>query len=562
MMIGLDVGGTHTDVVLLGRQGIVKHAKVLTDSTDLFHTVLSGIETVTKGIDPGNIERAVFSTTLTTNAIIQKKNPEVGMIVTSGPGINPEYFRSNRLYFPVSGSVDHRGREVEPVNEKEILDIVKTLKKENIRNVGIVGKFSSRNPAHELKIYELIKDSFGKIFLGHRASGNLNFPRRIATTFLNATVRQTHRKFFEAVQQTLKEKGLNIPIHILKADGGTMSFEASVECPSQTILSGPAASVMGAMAFASESEDTLVMDIGGTTTDMAILVNRIPLLAPMGIELGEYKTLIRSLETCSIGIGGDSAIRVKDGNIEVGPDRIGPAMAFGGNSPTPTDALVVLNLMKIGDKEKAAEGIASVAKELGTDIETAADMIFTRACQNILNEAYRMIEQINSKPVYTIHELQEGYKVKPKTVLILGGPAPYFAHRLESLSKFKVGIVPQWHVANAIGAAIARTTCEVTLFADTEQGIAAAPEENFNQRVSKNFSKGAAVEKAFELLKKKAILFGSDTGELETEVIEESQFNMVRGFYTSGKNIRVKVQVKPGMIAGYEEVVQNLLGDV
>jgi len=408
----------------------------------------------------------------------------------------------------------------------------------------------------------LIKDHFGKIFLGHRTSGNLNFPRRIATTFLNATVRQTHRKFFEAVQNTLKEKGLNIPIHILKADGGTMSFEASVESPAQTILSGPAASVMGAIAFAPENEDTLVMDIGGTTTDMAILINRAPLLAPLGIALGDYKTLIRSLETHSIGVGGDSVIRIQDGQVQIGPERSGPAMAFGGTTPTPTDALVVLNLMKIGNKETAAIGIGSIAKELGTSIEEAANEILTSACQKILEEAGNMIERINSKPVYTIHEIQEGYKVKPKTVLILGGPAPYFARRLEELSDFNVGVVPQWHVANAIGAAIARTTCEVTLFADTERGIATAPEESFNENVSKNFSKETAVEKAYQLLREKAVRFGATADDLETEVIEDSQFNMVRGFYTAGKNIRVKVQVRPGLISGYEEVVQNLLGDV
>ncbi len=562
MIIGLDVGGTHTDVVLIGRQGIVRHAKVHTDSADLFHTVLSGIEQVTQGVDSKEIVRAVLSTTLTTNAIIQKKNPEVGMIVSAGPGINPESFRTNRLYFPVSGSIDHRGREIVPINEKEILETVKILKDEKIRNIGIVSKFSSRNSAHELKIYELIKEHFGKIFLGHRTSGNLNFPRRIATTFLNATVRQTHRKFFEAVQNTLKEKGLNIPIHILKADGGTMSFEASVESPAQTILSGPAASVMGAIAFAPENEDTLVMDIGGTTTDMAILINRAPLLAPLGIALGDYKTLIRSLETHSIGVGGDSVIRIQDGQVQIGPERSGPAMAFGGATPTPTDALVVLNLMKIGNKETAAIGIGSVAKELGTSIEAAANEILTSACQKILEEARNMIERINSKPVYTIHEIQEGYKVKPKTVLILGGPAPYFARRLEELSDFNVGVVPQWHVANAIGAAIARTTCEVTLFADTERGIATAPEESFNETVSKNFSKETAVEKAYQLLKQKAVRFGADTDDLETEVIEDSQFNMVRGFYTAGKNIRIKVQVRPGLISGYEEVVQNLLGDV
>ncbi len=97
---------------------------------------------------------------------------------------------------------------------------------------------------------------------------------------------------------------------MLKADGGTMSFEASIEVPGQTILSGPAASVMGALPFASDTGDTLVLDIGGTTTDMAVLVRRVPLLEPLGGEIGGHRTLIRSLKTKSIALGGDSVVRV------------------------------------------------------------------------------------------------------------------------------------------------------------------------------------------------------------------------------------------------------------
>src|SRR5690606_2548852 len=104
---------------------------------------------------------------------------------------------------------------------------------------------------------------------------------------------------------------------ILKADGGTMSFESSIDFPGQTILSGPAASVMGSIAFAPENEETLVLDIGGTTTGMAILIHQVPLLNPSGIQLGNFKTLIRSLETHSIGLGGDSAVRLENGKLKV-----------------------------------------------------------------------------------------------------------------------------------------------------------------------------------------------------------------------------------------------------
>jgi N-methylhydantoinase A len=129
MIIGLDVGGTHTDVVLIGDQGIEKEAKVITDHADLFNTVLTGLEKVTQGIDHKKINRVVLSTTLTTNAIVQNKLAPVGMIVAGGPGIDPAYYRTNSDYYCVKGSIDHRGRETEPVNPSEIEQIRDQFKK-------------------------------------------------------------------------------------------------------------------------------------------------------------------------------------------------------------------------------------------------------------------------------------------------------------------------------------------------------------------------------------------------------------------------------------------------
>jgi len=292
MIIGLDVGGTHTDVVLLDRQGIVRDVKVTTDASNLFNTVLEGLEGVMSGMDPAVVKRVVLSTTLTTNAIVQNKIPGVGIIVSSGPGIDPRYFQTSAHYFPVSGSIDHRGREVEPVDAGEIERVSREFLARGIRYVGVVGKFSVRNPVHELQIKAQLGNGFEKVFLGHRISGHLNFPRRIATTYLNASVYPIHREFFEAVQQSLNARGLSMPIRILKADGGNMNFASSIEFPGQTILSGPAASVMGAIAYAADTADSLVLDIGGTTTDMAVLMNGVPLLAPLGIDIGGYRTLI------------------------------------------------------------------------------------------------------------------------------------------------------------------------------------------------------------------------------------------------------------------------------
>lgn len=557
MIIGLDVGGTHTDAILIGSEGIVRSTKVLTDPSRLFESVWGALVEVTQDIPPESIRRIALSTTLTTNAIAEGKLEKAGMIVSSGPGIDPEYYRTGDCYFTVSGSIDHRGRETQSVDRLEIEAICARLQAAGVCHVGIVGKFSVRNPVHELEINELLDDSFDYVVLGHRLSGNLSFPRRIATAHLNASVYSIHGKFFQAVQDSLRMKGIDLPIHILKADGGTMSLETSLASPGQSILSGPAASVMGSLLFASKDQETLVLDIGGTTTDMAVLIRGTPLLDPFGIEIGGYKTLIRALKTRSIALGGDSSVRVLDGKLKIGPDRKGPAMAYGGPVPTPTDALFVLGKTTDGDRESARAGLDSVARELGISIEETAGRVLDQVCGMILEAAAHMIAEINGKPVYTVHEVLEGHRVKPTEILVLGGPAPHFALRLAALTDFDVRVVPHWQVANAVGAALARNTSEVTLFVDTERGIALAPEENFSQSVKRDFSREAARELACRLLRIKHQREGTSELEPEMEIIEESQFNMVRQFHVSGRNIRVRVQVKPGLIPEYGGILKK-----
>ncbi len=557
MIIGLDVGGTHTDAVLLSKQGLERQIKVPTDRSNLFNTVLTGFNHLLEDIPIGNIKRVVISTTLTTNAVVQKKLNTVGIIVSSGPGIDPEWYRTDANYYTVEGSIDHRGRERKPLDHEEILTIAKRLKENNINILGVIGKFSVRNPAHELEIRDLLKDQFETIFLGHHVSGNLNFPRRISTVHLNASVYEMHRNFFHAVKRSLEQKGLQVPIQILKADGGTMNLDASMAFPGQTILSGPAASVMGSIAYAPEDMDAMVLDIGGTTTDIAILVDKVPLLEPLGIHRGKYKSLIRSLQTYSRGIGGDSHVRVERKRLRIGPDRLGPAMAFGGPAPTPTDALIFLGKMTTGDRQLAQKGMEAIAVELNTTPEAAARAIFNKTCTMILDQARILVHRINTKPVYTVHEFLAGYAINPQKILLLGGPAPYFAEEIEAMSHIPTMVVPASAVANAIGAALARTTCEVSLLADTEQGRAMAPGEDFTKEIPHTFSEEDAVETTHELLYKKALKSGASTEDMAVEIIEYQKFNIVRNFSPRGKIFKVKMQVKPGLIKAYDAVCHH-----
>ncbi len=558
MILGLDVGGTHTDAVLLSSAGIQERVKVPTDPEDLFNSVLSGFSALLAHTDPAKIRRVVISTTLTTNALVQKTMAPVGMIVSAGPGIDPENFRTGKHYYAVSGSINHRGREKAPVNEMEIQDIAKAMKQDGIEYVGVVSKFCVRNPSHEILIKRILNTHFKQIFLGHHISGNLNFPRRITTTHLNASVFSLHKTFFGAVEKSLEQMGITVPIQILKADGGTMTLDASMVFPAQTVLSGPAASIMGAIPHAPEGQDAIVLDIGGTTTDIAFLVNKTPLLEPVGIRRGQYKSLIRSLRTSSKGIGGDSALRVKGGKLTIGPDRLGPAMAFGGPIPTPTDALVVLGLMDEGDTAKALEGVRQIGRALSMDDMEAADHIFRACCNVILKKTFEMIDRLNSKPVYTVHDFLEGYKLSPAKILLLGGPARFFAQKIKQMYKIDTMAVPESSVANAIGAALARTTCEISLNADTEQGIVTAHEEDFAEPISGSYCEDDLMETALTLLKEKAEHAGANPDSIEeVEVVEFQEFNIVRNFSPRGKIFRTKIQLKPGLIKGYESVLST-----
>ncbi|UCG22101.1 MAG: hydantoinase/oxoprolinase family protein [Deltaproteobacteria bacterium] len=553
MIVGLDVGGTHTDVVVLQGKEIVSKVKLLTDEEDLLQTVCFGIFEAIQGLKVQSIERVVVSTTLATNAIVQDKIEPVGVLVASGPGINPWAYEIGNHYYPVNGAVDHRGIEVAPLSDDEVLGIGKELSSKNVRNLALVSKFSVRNPGLELKMGDLLADNFSSVTLGHKLSGHLNFGRRIATAYLNAAVTTISRKFYQATRRCMDKEGIQVPLEILKADGGTMAQEVSGQYAVETILSGPAASVMGTLTFADRTKEEVVLDIGGTTTDIAILVDGVPLLKPLGIRMGGFNTLVRSLRTFSIGVGGDSWVRWERGELKVGPERKGRALAHGGPEPTPTDALITLDLAQGGQKQRAIDGMRRLAERMGKNLEETAEEVVSKTCALILEAVYALVERVNQQPVYTIHELLKGRQVKPSGLIVIGGPAKELAPRLEIMSGWQARVPPNYDVANAIGAAIARTTCEVTVMADTDRRYVIAPEEGYVDKIDWRATKKEVTRIAFNLLRKKALRLGANEDDLEMELLEDHEFKMVKGFYPVGRSIRVRAQVKPGLISPYSE---------
>lgn len=549
MILGIDVGGTHTDSVLVENYRIKKKVKVNTDSANIMSSLLAAAQETVSGEKVINIKRIVLSTTISTNAIVQGKTDRVGMVLQNGPGLSPESLTSDKDAFFVSGYINNRGVSIQPINEKEIKDIGEYFRRENINQIGIAGKFSPRNALQEIKIAEILKDDARNFSLGHRLSGQLNFPRRAATTYLNAAVYNIYRKFIEEVQKFLQEINIKTPVYILKADGGTILIEQSILYPALTIHSGPAASIMGVLATADMKEDAVALDIGGTTTDISVFADGVPLLEASGVTIGRQKTLIRGLYTKSIGIGGDSAVRIKNGEISVGPDREGPAAALDGALPTPTDAMIVLGLASLGNKQKAIDAVNILAVQMDMDTVTMAKTIMNKTTAIIADNVKRIITDINNKPVYTIHELLEGKIINPLSVYIIGGPAAAMAPGISDLLGYPYKIPDHSEVANALGAALSRTTAEITVLADTEKKELIISEEGIIKKIPHDFTAGQAIEAGREALKARALKMGTNLNDLEMEVTELQEFNMIRDFYTTGKNIRARIQIKPGLIS-------------
>lgn len=550
MILGIDVGGTHTDAVLLENFQVKKKSKVVTNKDNILESLLNATTELLRDEAPGKLKRIVLSTTVSTNAIVQNRTDRVGMILINGPGLPASHLKINEDTHFISGYVNHRGMEVAGIDNSELITINQKLKSEGIFHAGIVGKFSTRNPAQELLTCKHLDESLKHVSLGHRMSGHLNYPRRVATTYLNEATWSTYNNYASQVVEFVRKKNIDVPIYILKADGGTFDINQSLEYPVETILSGPSASIMGILSMTNPREDAIALDIGGTTTDIAIFADGAPLLEAQGVQIDRYKTLIRGLLTKSIGIGGDSRIQYVNSKLKIGPQREGMAAALGGPHPTPTDAMIILGLTDLGNREKAESALSEISRQMNVSLEDTAKAILEETCQKIVFNVKEMLNEINNKPVYTIHELLEGKTLSPKTAYVVGGPAEAMAPRLGELLNCRIHIPKNAEVANAIGAALARTTAEITILADTEQKIMTIGEEGHQSGISSRFSRQDAIRIGREKLKEKAIRMGAKEEDIEIEVVESQEFNMVKGFCTSGKNIRVKLQIKPGLISG------------
>lgn len=552
LLLGIDVGGTHTDAVAAGPDGIKARVKVSTVHDNLLSSISKALEAITAEVDPAEIKQLNLSTTLSTNAIVEGKIEDVGVIVSAGPGLDPHSFMPCKDFHVIPGSIDHRGTETQRLDRKTLESAVQSCRESGIKIFAAVSKFSPRNPSHERAMKLALGENADFVTLGHQITGRLNFPRRIATSYFNCAVWRVFNGFADAVSETLDTMGLgHVKVNILKADGGTMPFQLSRNLPVQSIFSGPAASVMGIIALCNITHDSIIYDIGGTTTDIAVFVGGAPLIEREGIHIGSHPTLVRALKVRSIGVGGDSAISILGEKVRVGPNRIGPSIAFGGSHPTLTDALIWKESCDCGDIERSKAGFEKFARENSYSPDMLADGAIETAVNTIQEETRSLVDEINQQPVYTIHELLENRRIVPRKIYMMGGPAK--ALKMSVFRKFQLSteVPPNYDVANAVGAALTRTTTDIELFADTEKGVLFIPSLGYRENIPRSYRLEDAENDAMNhLLAHLGEMHIAAEGE-NAQITAASSFNMVNGYSTVGRNIRVKCQIKPGVVRTY-----------
>ncbi len=538
MLLGIDVGGTFTDAVLIHENRILAQGKCTTTHGAVLYGILAALDKVLTGYDPDRIERVVISSTIVTNALTENKTDSVYLVVMPGPGMNVENS------FPVhphilKGYVDHRGKVI------TVPDLEKLRKEPGVAAAAISGKFAVRNQENEqLGAQTLRKLGYEYVFQGSGLSGELNFIRRTNSAYFAAAVARIFQEFCRQVKISLAERQIKAPVQILKADGGTLPLDEAAVMPEESIFTGPAASVLGIMALTPPVQNSISLDVGGTTTDIAFWENGKPLMARNGASIDCFPTAVRAFHMRSVGIGGDSIIRRNANGFQVGPERSGPAMAVGGTAPALSDALVVLGAVPYGDRRLAEKAMQSFTLD-GERTSDIAKQIVNAALIVIEDAIDEMLYQWSIQPVYTVNDVLKGTEFKPEALIGVGGGAQGLINFLGQRMHLPVHVPQGAMVANAIGAALARPTLRASLRADTTEGYYLIPESGHREKLPAEFDR----HQAHTLLEQWLYTESNRLGlpHQECEVVAEEFFHTIHDTYETGEIIYVEMQLKPGI---------------
>ena len=565
MLLGLDVGGTFTDAVIIDGHRVVATAKRRTTKDNLMNGIGEALDAVLEGYDVSNIEQVTLSTTVVTNTIVEGKEQPVDLYVVTGPGRNvDDIFPVSPIY--LQGYTDHRGIVVEHTPADAVRGIANMVQARSGTDLAAVSaKFGVRNPQEELSITEELKNTYHVISNGSLLSGSLNFPRRTISAYFNSAVTPVFTVFKKNVEDALSARNIVAPLHILKADGGSLPIEHMLSRPVETTFTGPAATVLGLSALgAIGNQHTVALDIGGTTTDISLWKHGRTLMTKNGVSIREYLSAVRSFAVTSVGIGGESVVRFKNGNLTVGPERVGPSVALGGIEPTLGDALIVLGHANYGDFNLATRALQDLADAIQatfqsnnvnisnnqlTLIKTASD-VARLILQNALETIQRGVDEVitveNKRPIYVVADIVNPDIFVPEHIVVVGGTAPSLGASIGEYMDLPITIPENAAVANAIGAALALSTIELTVHVDTKRRLLVIPELGIKQQNCTLKRAEQVVERAKEALSEEAFRLGLDTSQ-EIEVISIEDFPVVEGWQSMERLITVKVQLAAGV---------------
>lgn len=564
MLLGLDVGGTFTDAVIIDDHRVVASAKRRTTKDNLMQGIGEALDAVLAGCNTSNIEQVTLSTTVVTNTIVEEKEQVVDLYVVTGPGRNvDDIFPVNPIY--LQGYTDHRGIVVERTTTNVVRDIAEMVQSHSGTDLAAVSaKFGVRNPQEELSITEELKGKYNTISNGSLLSGSLNFPRRTISAYFNTAVTPVFTVFKKNVESALSMRNINAPLHILKADGGSLPMEHMVSRPVETAFTGPAATVLGLSALGAIGEEhTVALDIGGTTTDISLWKQGRPLMTKNGVSIREYPSAVRSFAVTSVGIGGESVVRIVDSDVTVGPERVGPSLALGGAEPTLGDALIVLGYANYGDTTLAEQAMEVLANRLNTSAKdgttqiqqqltgamTASDMarlVVDKALQIIQRGIDEVVTAENKRPIYVVADIVNPDVFVPAQIVVVGGTAPSLGPSIGEYLNLPVTIPENAAVANAIGAALALSTIELTVHVDTKRRLLVIPELGIKQQTCTLKRVEQVVERAKEALSEEALRLGLGKDQ-DIEVISIEDFPVVEGWQSMERLITVKVQLAAGV---------------
>lgn len=564
MLLGLDVGGTFTDAVIIDDHRVVGSAKRRTTKDNLMQGIGEALDAVLAGCNTSNIEQVTLSTTVVTNTIVEEKEQVVDLYVVTGPGRNvDDIFPVNPIY--LQGYTDHRGIVVERTPTNVVRDIAEMVQSHSGTDLAAVSaKFGVRNPQEELSITEELKGKYNTISNGSLLSGSLNFPRRTISAYFNTAVTPVFTVFKKNVESALSMRNINAPLHILKADGGSLPMEHMVSRPVETAFTGPAATILGLSALGAIGEEhTVALDIGGTTTDISLWKQGRPLMTKNGVSIREYPSAVRSFAVTSVGIGGESVVRIVDSDVTVGPERVGPSLALGGAEPTLGDALIVLGYASYGDTTLAEQAMEVLANRLNTSAKngttqiqqqltgamTASDMarlVVDKALQIIQRGIDEVVTAENKRPIYVVADIVNPDVFVPAQIVVVGGTAPSLGPSIGEYLNLPVTIPENAAVANAIGAALALSTIELTVHVDTKRRLLVIPELGIKQQTCTLKRVEQVVERAKEALSEEALRLGLGKDQ-DIEVISIEDFPVVEGWQSMERLITVKVQLAAGV---------------